>query len=132
MLYAMIEFANLFMKNDFLIKFNLVLIFLVILFSVGSVLTGNLSFQELLNNPHITNYHIYVIEQHEYFATLTLWYFIGLAILNFYIKVKNKNAGILPYIFIIFVVLGFYLIVKTAYIGGGLVYNYGIGTNLLK
>jgi uncharacterized membrane protein len=91
-----------------------------------------MSYQQLTDNPKITQFHIYLIEKHEFFATLTLWYFIAILIFQFYIFFKKKNETRLQYLFVIFVMFGIILLYKTATIGGKLVYQFGIGTDLLK
>ena len=97
-----------------------------------SVLTGNQAFQYLSQSSSLSQYHFYLIEKHEYYASITIWYFLAGLILKLYFLIKKKNDTRLHYIFVIFALGGSVLLYKTAELGGILVYKFGIGTDYLK
>jgi len=132
LLYIFIEILNLYFKSRSIKKFSLVILIFGVLGGIGSVLTGNLAYQLLETNSSITQLHFSIIEKHEFFASITIWYFLALLIYNTFIFIKKKNESRLRYIFIIFIIFGAFLLYKTSNIGGMLVYKYGIGTDLLK
>lgn len=131
-LYIVLELINIYLDSNQLKINSLIVLFIGVIFGILSVLTGNQAYQELLNNSSITQFHFMLIEKHEYYASLTIWYFVAILISKFYLLVKKKNAARIKYLFVIFVIVGAILIYKTASKGGDLVHNYGIGTNLLK
>lgn len=131
-LYCFSEAISQFYKNDELKKLSFLFLAIGVLSGTVSVLTGNLDFQFVTQNYTLEQSLKNEIANHEYFATLTLWFFFFLLALKTYILIKKKNQSKLKYLFVIFAALGFYLIIITSKIGGSLVYKYGIGTNLLK
>ena len=113
-------------------KIVLSLLIVGIIGGLVSVLTGNQAFQYLSQGSSLTQYHFYLIEKHEYYASITIWYFLAVLILKFYFKIKKKIDTRLHYIFVIFALGGSVLLYKTAELGGILVYKFGIGTESLK
>ena len=132
LLYILIEIINLFPKNVELEKFSLGVLLLAIIGGILSVITGNLSYQEHIINESISQLHLDLIEKHELLASLTLWYYFFLLVVRVYFFLKKKNEPIMRYLFTIFAVGGGYLLYNAAALGGKLVYDFGIGTNLLK
>ena len=130
--YIFLEIANSFLKNKHIEKIVLSLLILGIIGGLVSVLTGNQAFQYLSQNSSLTQYNSYVIEKHEYYASITIWYFLAVLILKLYFKIKKKIDTRLHYIFVIFALGGSVLLYKTAEWGGILVYKFGIGTESLK
>lgn len=131
-LYIILEVTNFFIKKKELEKFILSFLIIGVIGGIISVLTGNQTFQYLSESSSLTQYHIYFIEKHEYFASITMWYFLGVLVLKLYFFLKKKNDTRLHYIFIIFAFGGSVILYKTAEWGGKLVYKFGIGTELLK
>jgi len=127
-----LELVNVFVKNIQLKKFSLLILLLGVIGGIVSVLTGNQSYQLLLINPSITQFHYNIIHNHEFYASITIWYFLGILIYQAYVFIKKKNEARLRYLFVIFVIVGAIFLYMTASIGGKLVYDYGIGTNLIK
>ncbi len=130
--YIFLEVLNLFLKKDILQKISLFTLLIGVLGGVAAVLTGNLEFQILLENSNISEMHKYLISEHEEFATITMWYFLVILITRYYLRIKKRNGSLLRYLFVIFGLIGFYFVYKTAQLGGILVYKYGIGTKLLE
>ncbi len=131
-LYMFLEILNVFVKNIQLKKYSLLLLFLGVVGGIASVLTGNHAFQVLNNNAQITQVHFMVVDKHELFASITVWYFLAILIFQFYMFIKKKNESRIGYLFVILVAIGVILLYKTARLGGVLVYDFGIGTDLLK
>ncbi len=129
--YFLFEAAGIFFKKDFLNKSAYLLLILAVLFSVIAVLTGNQA-NELLKEkvPEAAKKINALINQHENFATFTLWYYFGVLILRTYLIVKRKFNGDIKYLIIIFGAGGCVLIYLTALYGGDLVYFHGVGTSL--
>ncbi len=131
-LYIFTEVINLFVKNENLRKLSIIILTLGVIGGIFSVISGNLSYQNLLTNNSITPYHLVFIDKHELFASLTLWYFFFLLICKVYFLLKRKNHQLIQFLFTIFAISGGYLLYKAAKFGGRLVYEFGIGTNLLN
>ncbi|MEE9431119.1 MAG: DUF2231 domain-containing protein [Melioribacteraceae bacterium] len=126
-----LEILNLFLKKKYLITISHVLLFIAVITSLAATLTGNLAMQEVIDK--ITNKDIIeAIEKHEEFASLTLWYFFTLLIIKTYLVLKKKFAHKLQYLFVIFALVGLYLIFTAAKLGGVLVYKFGVGTELFN
>jgi uncharacterized membrane protein len=131
-LYIFLEIANIFLKRNNFEKIMLSLLILGIIGSLVSVLTGNQAFQYLSQSSSLTQYHFYLIEKHEYHASIMIWYFLAVLILKFYFFIKKKKDTRLHYIFVIFALGGSVLLYKTAELGGVLVHKFGIGTESFK
>lgn len=129
-LYLGLELLNIFLKNYQIRKYSLIILAFGVLGGIVSVLTGNQAFQKIIEHPNFTKLHLILIEKHELFASLSMWYFLALLLFQFYRFIKKKNESRLDYLFVIFIVVGAILLYKTAKIGGILVYKYGIGTDL--
>ena len=131
-LYFLSTLTNLYFKNVTLKKFSILILFCGVVGGIGAVLTGNQAFQVLADKGLITQYHKYFIEQHESYASITMWYFFAILVLEIFLFLKNKKEVRRVYLFVLFTLLGIYLLYQTASIGGILVYELGIGTELLN
>ena len=131
-LHFFIELVLLFYSNSILKKTSLWILSFGILTAVLSVITGNQAFQYLTNNHELQSNTLSLIERHEYFATLSLWYFLAVLIIQYYLFIKRKWDSNLKYVLIIIIFAGVYLILLTGNIGGDLVYELGLGTKLFK
>lgn len=132
-LYSIFEIFGILLKNNFLQKSAHLLLAIGVLVSVAAVLTGNQAAEAagLLKNK-INTFPEELIEEHETYATITLWYFFAALVLRTYLVLKKKFKGILQYIFIPLVLVGSFLIYETGLRGGELVYKYGVGTELFE
>ena len=129
--YIVSEIIYTFYNKDFVNYLSFILLVTGVIGGIASVITGNIEYQILQSNPAITQSHFDIIDRHSDFATYTMWYFMGILIFRvFLLRIKNKSR--IQYIFIIFVIIGGCLLYETAEIGGKLVYDYGIGTELMK
>jgi uncharacterized membrane protein len=129
-LYSLFESSGIILKKEFLLKSALIILILAIIFSVLAVLTGNQAYEILKERQTDTALYKDIISQHELFATITLWYFIGVMFLRIYFVVKKKFVGKNQYLFIVLGLIGSLLIIITGSYGGDLVFKYGIGTKI--
>ena len=130
-LYFFLESSGIILKKDFLLKSALLILIIGIITALIAVLTGNqaqTAAKLLIKNSSEINE---LINLHEEYATITLFYFSALLILRSYLVIKKKFVGNVRYIFIALGLIGCYLIYTTGIHGGELVFKYGIGTKLL-
>lgn len=133
LLYAVLEITGILLKKEEVIRGAFIILILGVVSVVAAVLTGNQA--EQLAEKTISSAFRFpeeIVEKHEWFATLTVWYFVLILILRTYLVVKKKFVGRIRYIFIIFAVVGAVLVWSTAEEGGELVYEHGIGTEIIK
>lgn len=129
-LYLFFETFGIFLKKDFLLKAAFLILVVGVLTALIAVLSGNqaqAAARLLFTNGSDLNK---LIELHEDYATLTLFYFSAVLFLRTYLVIKKKFDGNLKFVFIILGLIGFYLIYTTGIHGGELVFKYGIGTKL--
>jgi uncharacterized membrane protein len=129
-LYFLFETAGIILKRDYLTKSAFIVLILGLFFSLLSVLTGNQAHQAVKQVQIDAALYNDLIEQHELFATITLWYFVAVSVFRTYLLVNKKFVNRIRYIFIILGLVGSLLIYLTGTYGGELVFKYGIGTKL--
>ncbi len=131
--YTLFEILGAFLKREFISKAALVILFLGIITAVLAVLTGNQADQLARSLAEKgAAYPKDLIEQHELFATLTIWYFFALMILRTYFVIKKKFENKVKYLFAVLAIIGSVFVYKAGDYGGELVYKHGIGTDLIK
>ena len=131
-LYALLEIVNLFFEDTKYHKWINSFLLLGVVAGVTAVLTGNQAASNLKNISSVTENIKELIEEHETYATLTMWYFTILLAARFYLTNKKKFTKMLKVTFVILAIVGLFLIYETGEHGGKLVYDYGIGTKLFK
>ena len=129
-LYFLFESSGIILKKEFLLKSAFIILILAIIFSILAVLTANQAYEIVKQRQTDAALYKDVINQHELFATITLWYFFALMFLRIYFVVKKKFIGKVQYLFIVIGLIGSLLIFLTGSYGGDLVFKYGIGTKL--
>jgi uncharacterized membrane protein len=129
-LYFLFETTGIILKRDYLTKSAFIVLILGLFFSLFSVLTGNQAHQAVKQVQIDAALYNDLIEQHELFATITLWYFVAVSVFRTYLLVNKKFVNRIRYIFIILGLVGSLLIYLTGTYGGELVFKYGIGTKL--
>lgn len=130
-LYFFFESSGIIFEKEYLIKSALIILALGVVGSLESVLTGNQAEQLLKAQGILTSEIHEVVEEHESWATITLWFFVFVLVLRVFLTVNKKFVGKLRYIFIILSLIGVFLIYKTGEYGGKLVYEHGAGTKIL-
>ncbi len=131
-LYALLEIVNLFLEDTKYHKWINGFLLLGVVAGITAVLTGNQAASNLKNISSVTENIKELIEEHETYATLTMWYFTILLSARFYLTNKKKFTKMLKVTFVILAIVGLFLIYETGEHGGKLVYDYGIGTKLFK
>ena len=130
-LYVIVEIAAIVSNKEFLQKSAYFILVIGVVMTVAAVLTGNQA-EEMASrlqdggNELIRN----AIENHEEFATITLWFFTGVLFFRTFIIIKKSFKKRIRYFLIPLVLLGGYLIYQTGNYGGKLVYDYGVGTKV--
>ena len=129
-LYFLFETTGIILKKEYLLKSAFIVLILGVFFSLLSVLTGNQAHEVVKQIQIDAALYNDLIEQHELFATITLWYFVAVLVFRTYLLVKKKFVNRIQYTFIILGLIGSLLIFLTGTYGGELVFKYGIGTKL--
>jgi uncharacterized membrane protein len=129
-LYFLFETTGILLKKEYLLKSAFIVLILGVFFSLLSVLTGNQAHEVVKQIQIDATLYNDLIEQHELFATITLWYFVAVLVFRTYLLVKKKFESKIRYTFIILGLIGSLLIFLTGTYGGELVFKYGIGTKL--
>ncbi|MEG8947498.1 DUF2231 domain-containing protein [Rosettibacter firmus] len=130
-IYFVFDLSGFVFKKEYLQKSAFVLLIIGVISSILSVLSGHQAFETFKNNFQ-NNLSMYydLIELHEDYATITVWYFSALLLLRIYLSLKKKLTKKYQIVFLLFSFIGVILILMTAYYGGELVFEYGIGTKL--
>lgn len=134
--YTLLEIVGgIFKKQNFSTAAYIILI-LGVLSSVAAVLTGNQAEEVWPKWPDGSEI---VVETHELYATITLWYFVAVLLLRTFfvinVEIKNKFEKFkysAKYVFIALALIGCYFIYQTGEHGGEMVYKYGIGVKVQK
>lgn len=134
--YTLLETVGFIFKKEIFTKAAYIILVIGIIGAFGAVLTGHQAEESWRNWMSPSKY---LLEDHEKYATITLWYFFGLAILRtmfvINVEIKKKFSEHLMKMKIGFVVLaliGCYFVYETGEHGGKLVYEYGVGTSVAK
>ncbi len=131
--YVVLEIISAFSKKEIFSKAAHITLLLGVLTAFLAVLTGNQAV-EVADKLKEAGASIPsgVIEKHEDFANLTIWYFTAVLVFRTYLVLKKKFTTNYKYIFIILALAGSYFLYKAGEYGGKLVYKYGVGTELKK
>jgi uncharacterized membrane protein len=133
LIYILLEITGVLTNKEFFQKTAHLFLLLGVLGAIGAVITGNQA-ADIASKWEDKGATIPfgLISDHEEFATITLWYFTGLLVLRTFFVLKKKFRGINQYLFILLAIIGGYIVYQTADLGGKLVYNNGVGTELKK
>jgi uncharacterized membrane protein len=128
--YTVLEIIALFIKNESYSKIVLLILGIGVLFSLLAVLTGNRAAE--ISKSLVSPGAAEIIETHESFATITMFYYSAILFVKSYLIIKKKSSRLIKYSFLVLVLIGNIFIYLTGYYGGELVFKYGIGTQLMK
>lgn len=106
--------------------FKDVALFLLILGVIGAVaagVSGERAAEAVARLPDLRQ----AVEQHEDFATGTIWLFIALLLSRLYMVIKGRFVSIFRAAYFIVSLVAGGLLMATAYSGGSLVYERGAG-----
>ncbi|MCX6151646.1 MAG: hypothetical protein NTX22_14080 [Ignavibacteriales bacterium] len=131
--YTLLEFIGAIFRNESFSKAAYIILVLGILGAITAVLTGNQADEvaEILFDKDVI-IPLGAISQHETYATITLWFFAAVLVFRTYFLIKKKFVGIMKYVFVVLALIGSYFVLQTGLKGGSLVYQHGVGTDLLK
>ena len=128
--YFLFELSGVILKKEYLTRAALILLAIGVVTALFAVLSGNQA-QTAANTLIDKGSNLSeLIEVHQEYATVTLFYFSALLFLRVYLVIKNRYMGNIRYLFLLFGLTGCYLIYETGIHGGDLVFKYGIGTQL--
>lgn len=132
--YTFLETVGLIFKKAVFTKAAFIILILGIVGAFAAVLTGNQA-EEIWKGWSSSSKSL--LEEHETFATITLWYFFVVAILRtmFVINVEIRNkfhehASKLKMGFVVLALVGCYFVYQTGEHGGKLVYKHGVGVSV--
>jgi uncharacterized membrane protein len=133
LLYTLLEIVGITFNKEEIQRGAYVILILGVIGALAAVLTGHQA-EELAEKTISSAFRFpeEVLEEHEWFANLTVWYFFFVLLLRTYLVVKKKFVGRIRYIFIIFALAGTFLVWSTGREGGELVFEHGVGTELIK
>ncbi|MCX6171185.1 MAG: DUF2231 domain-containing protein [Ignavibacteriales bacterium] len=136
-MYFILETFGMILKKDHLVKAAYLLLIAGVFTALIAVLTGNQAYTAaklLIGKKSDLNE---LIEIHENYATITVWYFSAVLIFRTYLMAKKKiwksitsENNNLKYAFVLLGLIGCYLIYMTGIHGGDLVFQHGIGTQI--
>lgn len=132
--YVLFELLFLILKKDFLNKSATLILFLGVLGALASILTGHQAFHyaEYLFDNYDVKIPLGLIDEHEQYATITLYWFLGILIVRFFLNIKNLFKGWLQIVVFILALVGSYWVYETGEHGGDLVYKHGVGTKIIE
>ncbi|PIP77941.1 MAG: hypothetical protein COW85_06385 [Ignavibacteria bacterium CG22_combo_CG10-13_8_21_14_all_37_15] len=134
--YTLLEGIGLVFKKDIFTKAAFIILIFGVLGALAAVLTGNQA-EETWKNWSSAGKNL--LEEHETFASITLWYFFGVLILRtlfvINIEIKNKfvvHATKMKIAFVILALTGCFFVYETGEHGGEMVYKHGAGVSIEK
>lgn len=132
--YVLLEVLYFIFKKDFLNKSATLILFLGILGALASLITGNQAFHyaEYLFDNYDVKIPFGLIDEHEQYAQITTFWFVGILFIRFFLNVKNKFKGWLQIIVLLLAIIGTYFVYETGEHGGELVYKHGVGTKVIE
>ncbi len=144
MTYVLLETIGAIFKKNYFTNTAYIVLILGLLGSIAAILTGEQAAKtaEMWNNLGTKNGVIIpsgLIDDHETYATITLWYFAILTVLRtifviqFIARKKSQNIfNKVRYGFVVLAIIGAFFVYETGGHGGQLVYRIGVGTDLIK
>jgi uncharacterized membrane protein len=132
--YVLLEVLYLIFKKDFINKSATLILFLGVLGAVAALLTGNQAYYyaEYLFDTYDVKIPLGLIDEHEEYAKITLFWFLGILIIRFFLNVKNKFKGWFQMFVLVLALVGVYFVYETGEHGGELVYKHGVGTKVIE
>jgi uncharacterized membrane protein len=125
LLYVLLESIGIIFKKEFYQKAAHLVLFLGVLGALAAVLTGEQAEEAF---EYFNKASGELMEKHEYYANLTIWYFAILLVLRTVAVLGKKFTGIITYVFLVLALTGVYFVYWTGEMGGDMVYKHGVGT----
>jgi uncharacterized membrane protein len=123
--YVLFETLGAITKKDFLQKGAHLLLLLGVIAAFVAVQTGEraeMAFDYWNKDASA------LMEIHEQYANLTIWYFAVLLVGRTVLVFKKKFNKVFSYVFVLLAFVGAYFVYQTGDHGGRMVYEHGIGT----
>ncbi|MCX8056378.1 MAG: hypothetical protein N3F03_02060 [Ignavibacteria bacterium] len=132
--YVLLELLYLIFKKDWLNKSATLILLFGVLGAAASMLTGNQAYHyaESLFDNYDVKIPLGLIDEHEHYATWTIFWFLGILIIRFFLNLKNKFKGWLQIAVFVLSLVGIYFVYETGEYGGELVYKHGVGTKVIE
>ncbi|MCF8262185.1 MAG: DUF2231 domain-containing protein [Melioribacteraceae bacterium] len=131
--YVVFENLGVWLKKESLSETALYFLIAGILSTIFALLTGNQAAEVAIQLAEKgANIPQELIEEHETFATITMWFYLALGIARIYFVIKKKLTDKLKIIIAILGIIGILFIYETGEHGGKLVYKFGVGTELIE
>ncbi|HEY7750882.1 MAG TPA: DUF2231 domain-containing protein [Ignavibacteriaceae bacterium] len=127
--YSLVEMFGIIFKKESAAKLAYLLLCIGIFFSFFAAVTGNEALNAYRDWDETT---IPVLENHQLFANLTIWYFTSILILRTILIIKKKFHGFKKYIFLLLLPVGVFFVFQAGKFGGELMHEHGVGTELSK
>ncbi|RPI72813.1 MAG: DUF2231 domain-containing protein [Ignavibacteriales bacterium] len=123
--YVLFESLGAITKKEFLLKGAHLILLLGVIGAFAAVQTGERAEDafEYWNKEASA-----LMEIHEQYANITIWYFAVLLVIRTFLVFKKKFTNVFKYAFMVLAIVGAYFIYQTGDHGGRMVYEHGIGT----
>ena len=95
--YSLLEIVGIVFSKKLFIQSAYILLILGIIGIFISVLTGNQAFEDYQYWNDASNN---IFKSHQFYANITTWFFVFLALLRTFLVVKKKFHGVMKYLFI--------------------------------
>ncbi|HRI48485.1 MAG TPA: hypothetical protein PK559_15370 [Ignavibacteriaceae bacterium] len=132
MTYTLFEIIGTLFKKEVFTKSAY---FLLLLGVIGAIVAAQTGEQAESVFENWTSASGNLLEEHEKYANITIWYFAILLVLRtlfvIYVDVKKKfieKSAVLKFVFVLLALLGCYFVYLTGEYGGKMVYDHGVGT----
>lgn len=123
--YSLLEIIGIIFNRKLFAQSAYILLILGIIGVFISLLTGNQAFEAYQYWDEASSN---IFNSHQYYANITIWFFVFIAALRIFLVVKKKFNGVIKFLFILFAAIGVFFIYKTAVYGGELINKFGVGT----
>jgi uncharacterized membrane protein len=117
LMYPLMELLALVTKKEFYSKAASLFLIIGTLGAFFAVFTGNQAFSVIKNWGKDS---LYILNSHQTFANITMWFFTGLLVLRIYLTIKKKINQKTIIILFLLSLLGCYLVYQTGNYGGKL------------
>jgi len=132
-LYALFENAGHWLNNEHLLNAAMYTLGAGIFVGLLAVLTGNQAAEVVARlSEDGAAIPRELIEDHEFWASLSFWYYFVIFVSRGYLFLKKKIDNNMRIVFAVCSLVGIILIYEAGRMGGELVFKYGAGTEILK
>ncbi len=133
LVYLLLETIGAFTNKEFFSRAAHLILFLGVLSALTAVLTGHQAEDVAAQwEKHGAIIPFKAIGEHEDWANITLWFFVGVLVARTYLVLKKRFNRTFKFIFVGLALVGAFFVYQTGEHGGKLVYKYGLGTDLKK